>query len=377
VLPLSKTVKRIAVVGPTADNINALLGNYNGTPADPVTILDGIRAAVPQAQVVYARGAELVEGLVERPVAGSPATSPQLVARSLDPGVPPTVAAAAPPPPPASAEEALAAARDADVVIFVGGLTSQIEGEEMRVTLPGFAGGDRTDLKLPASQQQLLEALQATGKPVVLVLTAGSALAVDWAQQHLPAILYAWYPGQRGGSAVADVLFGDADPAGRLPVTFYKADETLPAFDDYRMDGRTYRYFKGKPLYAFGHGLSYTKFSYSGLALDRNRIGSRDRLHITVKVKNTGKRAGEEVVQLYLRAVDTPHARASKELRGIQRIALAPGEQRTLTFDVSATKDLRYYDEQRRDYAVDAGRYEVQVGASSADVRASRRFTVR
>ncbi len=172
---------------PPPDSVNALLGNYNGTPAAPVTVLQGIRAAVPQAEVVYARGAELVEGLVERPVAGSPGIAPPNA-----PAPPPLLA------PPASAEEALAAARNADVVVFVGGLTSQIEGEEMRVNLPGFAGGDRTDTKLPASQQKLLEALQATGKPVVLVLTAGSALSVDWAQQHLPAILFAWYPGQRG-----------------------------------------------------------------------------------------------------------------------------------------------------------------------------------
>jgi len=367
VLPLSKSLKRIAVIGPTADSVNALLGNYNGTPAAPVTVLAGIRAAAPQAQVVYARGAELVEGLIERPVAGAPGAPP--------PGAPPAAPATTPPPPP-SAEEALAAARDAEVVIFVGGLTSQIEGEEMRVNLPGFAGGDRTDLKLPASQQKMLEALQATGKPVVLVLTGGSALAVDWAQQHLPAILFAWYPGQRGGTAVADVLFGNTDAGGRLPVTFYKEDEPLPAFDDYRMENRTYRYFKGTPLYPFGHGLSYTRFTYSDLKLDRDRVKTGGRMRVTVKVKNTGARAGDEVVQLYLRALDAPHARASKELRGLQRLALKPGEVRTLSFTVSPATDLRYYDEQRRDYAVDAGRYEVQVGASSADIRIARPFAV-
>jgi beta-glucosidase len=309
---------------------------------------------------------------------GSPATAPQVLTRGLDPGIPPGVTVVAPPPvAPASANEALDAARNADVVIFVGGLTSQIEGEEMRVTLPGFAGGDRTDTRLPASQQKLLEALRATGKPVVLVLTAGSALSVDWAQQNLPAILFAWYPGQRGGTAVADVLFGNADAGGRLPVTFYKADEKLPDFEDYRMDGRTYRYFKGTPLYAFGHGLSYTQFGYSDLKLSRDRVSGKDKLRVTVKVKNTGARAGDEVVQLYLRAVDAPHARANKELRGVQRVTLKPGEQRSLTFEISPAADLRYYDEQRRDYAVDAGRYEVQIGASSADVRLARFLTVR
>jgi beta-glucosidase len=369
VLPLSKNVRRIAVIGPTANSINALLGNYNGTPAAPVTILEGIRAAVPQAEVVYERGAGLVEGLVERPVAGSPEAPPPSA-----PGAPPP-----PPPalPPASAEAALAAARSADVVVFVGGLTSQIEGEEMRVTLPGFSGGDRTDMNLPAAQQQLLEALHATGKPVVLVLTAGSAMSVDWAARHLPAILMAWYPGQRGGSAVADVLFGDANPSGRLPVTFYKGSEPLPAFDDYDMTGRTYRYFRGEPLYAFGHGLSYTQFRYSRLRVDRDRVERDGRLRVTARVANSGRRAGEEVVQLYVRGVNVPQLRAVRELRGIQRVALRPGETREVEFELVPANDLRYYDEQRRDYAVAPGRYEVELGASSADIRAARRFRVR
>jgi beta-glucosidase len=273
-------------------------------------------------------------------------------------------------------EAALDAAKDADVVVFAGGLTSDVEGEEMKVNYPGFAGGDRTDIRLPATQRKLLQALQATGKPVVLVLTSGSALAVDWANQHLPAVLLAWYPGQRGGNAVADVLFGDADPAGRLPVTFYKASEKLPAFDDYRMDGRTYRYFKGEPLYPFGYGLSYTKFSYGDLKLDHDTIGKNDKLHVTVKVRNAGKRAGDEVVQLYLRGVGTPHERSNKDLRGIQRITLQPGQTREVSFDVSPATDLRYYDTRKAAYAVDAGRYEVQVGASSADIRATQSFTV-
>jgi beta-glucosidase len=349
-LPLSKSLRRIAVIGPTADSTSALRGNYFGTPAAPVTILQGIRAAVPDAQVVYSRGAELVEGMGNRGEA--PASE-------------------------VSAEQALAAARAAEVVVFVGGLTADIEGEEMRVSYPGFSGGDRTDLRLPASQQKLLEALQATGKPVVLVLTTGSALAVDWAQQNLPAILLAWYPGQRGGNAVADVLFGDVDPAGRLPVTFYKAEELLPAFDDYRMEGRTYRYFRGTPLYAFGHGLSYTRFEYSNLRLDREWVTRVSRLRIKVKVENTGARAGDEVVQLYLRAVDAPHARANKELRGFQRITLQPGEKRELTFSITPGRDLRYYNEEHSAYEVDNGRYEVQVGASSSDVRLSLPFRVR
>jgi beta-glucosidase len=273
-------------------------------------------------------------------------------------------------------EEALEAARGSDVVVFVGGLTGDVEGEEMTVSYPGFAGGDRTDLRLPSTQRKLLEALQATGKPVVVVLTAGSALAVDWAQQHAAAILMAWYPGQRGGDAVADVLFGDANPAGRLPVTFYKANEKLPPFDDYAMQGRTYRYFDGEPLYAFGHGLSYTRFGYSDLRLDGKRVGAGDEVKVSLQVGNTGKRAGDEVVQLYLRQVGSGHGRALKELRGFQRIALQPGESRKVEFAIVPERDLRFYDEQGKRYAVDPGAYEVQVGASSADIRARATFEV-
>jgi beta-glucosidase len=345
-LPLSHDLKHIAVIGPTADDVNMLLGNYNGTPAAPVTILQGIRQAVPHAQVTYARGAELVQGF-HAPGKATP-----------------------------SVDQALNAARKADVVIFVGGLTSDLEGEEMKVPYPGFAGGDRTDLRLPATQEKLLEALQATGKPVVLVLTTGSALAVDWAKQHIPAIVVAWYPGQRGGNAVADVLFGNTNPAGRLPVTFYKGDEKLPAFDDYSMQGRTYRYFKGEPLYPFGYGLSYTQFAYSDLHLDSASVGDDGHLHATLKVKNTGQRAGDEVVQLYLSAQGEAHARAIRQLRGFQRIHLQPGETQDVSFDITPRTDLKYYDDVHHAYAVDPGRYQVQIGASSADIRVSQDFVV-
>jgi beta-glucosidase len=209
-----------------------------------------------------------------------------------------------------------------------------------------------------------------------MVLTTGSALAVDWAQAHLPAILLAWYPGQRGGNAVADVLFGQANPAGRLPVTFYRADEKLPAFDDYAMQGRTYRYFKGEPLYSFGHGLSYTHFTYSDLKLDREQGAPDQAVQLTVTIRNDGKRAGEEVVQLYLKPRQNT-GRAIKELRGFQRIALQPGEKRTLTFAFTPRKDLRTYNESANAYEVEAGSYEVQIGASSADIRLEDRYTVK
>jgi beta-glucosidase len=274
-------------------------------------------------------------------------------------------------------EEALDAANAADVIVFVGGLTGDIEGEEMRVDLPGFAGGDRTDLKLPASQQKLLEALHATGKPVVVVLTTGSALAVDWAKEHVPAILVAWYPGQRGGEAVADVLFGAANPAGRLPVTFYKASEQLPAFDDYAMRGRTYRYFEGEPLFAFGHGLSYTRFEYSGLEVDRRRVNVDDTVNVSLNVKNTGELAGDEVVQLYLRPLAPREPRALKDLRGVQRLTLAPGETRRVSFTLVPRRDFARYDVGRAAYVVDAGDYRIDVGASSADTRSSTTVSAR
>jgi beta-glucosidase len=175
---------------------------------------------------------------------------------------------------------------------------------------------------------------------------------------------------------VADALFGHIDPAGRLPITFYKADEKLPAFDDYRMEGRTYRYFKGEPLYPFGYGLSYTHFAYSDLELDRSRVGSGDHIKIALKVKNTGERAGDEVVQLYLQPLHAPHARVNKELRGFRRLHLQAGEEQTVTFDISPATDLTYYDEVHHAYAVDAGSYRVQIGASSADIRLAKDFTV-
>jgi beta-glucosidase len=347
VLPLSPKVHRIAVIGPTADDVAPLLGNYHGTPKAPVTILRGIRDAAPHAEVIYAHGTDLVEGI--KGGVGNPTKV---------------------------REEALRAAQKADVVIFVGGLTADLEGEEMKVNYPGFAGGDRTDLRLPATQEKLLEALQATGKPVVLVLTTGSALAIDWAKQHVPAILLAWYPGQRGGTAAADALFGRINPAGRLPITFYKADEKLPPFDDYSMEGRTYRYFRGEPLYPFGYGLSYTQFAYSDLQLDRDKASPAERIKVTLKVKNTGARAGDEVVQLYLKPLHAAHARVNEALRGFQRIHLQPGEERVVSFDISPEADLKYYDDVHHAYAVDAGSYRVQIGASSADIRLAKDFVV-
>jgi beta-glucosidase len=250
------------------------------------------------------------------------------------------------PPRPHLREEALAAARSADAVIMVLGLSPRLEGEEMRVPVPGFAGGDRVSLDLPAPQQQLLEAVAATGKPVVLVLLSGSALAVTWAADHVPAIVQAWYPGQASGTAIADVLFGDVNPAGRLPVTAYRSVDQLPPFTDYRMEGRTYKYFRGEPLFPFGYGLSYTRFRYRDLRVPaRARLG--ETIEASVEVENAGDRAGEEVVQLYVAHPEAPVPAPIRSLEGFRRIALRPGERTRVAFRLTP-RQLSLVDPQGR-----------------------------
>jgi len=259
-------------------------------------------------------------------------------------------------------------AKTADVIIFAGGISSGYEGEEMKVDYEGFDGGDRTDIQLPAVQEKLLKLLYATGKPVIFVLMNGSAMAINWADQNLPAIVEAWYPGQEGGTAIADVLFGDYNPAGRLPVTFYKSTNDLPPFDDYNMKGRTYRYFTGTPLYPFGYGLSYTTFKYSKLILKKEKIRTTETNNISVDVTNTGKLIGDEVVQLYVRDVESSVIRPTKDLRGFKRITLKPGETQTVTFDITP-QSLWFYDLKKGDYVVEPGVFELMVGGSSADVQ--------
>jgi beta-glucosidase len=235
----------------------------------------------------------------------------------------------------AEREAALQAARQADAVVLVLGLSPRLEGEEMSVPVEGFRGGDRVDIGLPAEQQKLMEAVAALGKPVVLVLMNGSSLAVNWAREHIPAIVEAWYPGEAGGDAVADVLFGDYNPAGRLPVTFYRSADQLPAFTDYRMAGRTYRYFTGEPLYPFGYGLSYTRFAYRDLRLPREaRAG--EPVEVSVAVQNTGRTAGDEVVQLYVKQDGAPAPAPLRSLAGFARVTLRPGEMRLVRFTLAA-----------------------------------------
>jgi beta-glucosidase len=343
VLPLSKKVKSIAVIGPYADEISVLLGNYNGDPTNPVTILQGIRnRSGKQLKVTYAQGVDQPDKLAQD-------TS---LTRKQE----------------SKAAEALKTASQADVIIFVGGISPDLEGEEMPVKIDGFSGGDRTHLDMPKNQQELLEKLNALKKPVILVLTNGSALSVNWAKQNIPAIVEAWYPGEEGGNAVADVLFGDYNPAGRLPLTFYKSVNDIPAFDDYRMEGKTYRYFRGEPLYAFGYGLSYTKFDYSGFSSAGIAIKAGEPLKLSVTIQNSGNFDGDEVVQIYGVQPESVLARPVKSLVAFRRIHLKKGESKVVTFEIPAVQ-LRHFDTKLGDYAIAKGQYQFQVGAASNDLR--------
>jgi beta-glucosidase len=325
-LPLSKTIRHIAVIGPNAHEPEVLLGNYNGTPSRSVTPLEGIQAKAGAAvEVSYARGCSVF---------------------SADTG---------------GFGEAVALAKRADVVIFVGGLSQALEGEEgQKEGLPEglISQGDRLRIDLPDIQEELLHALHKTGTPMVLVLLNGSAVAVNWAAAHVPAILEAWYPGEEGGTAIADVLFGDTNPAGRLPVTFYKSVGDLPPFEDYTMQGRTYRYFHGEPLYPFGYGLSYTQFSYSNLASGAAHIGEGDTLSLSVDVTNSGELAGDEVVQVYISAGRQGYP--LRQLAAFQRVHLAVGEAQTLSFSLASKHFTRVLDDGAR--VLESGAFSLFIG---------------
>ena len=257
-------------------------------------------------------------------------------------------------------EEAVKAARDSEASVLVLGISARLEGEEMTVPLEGFRGGDRTEISLPKPQEALLKAVVATGKPVVVVLLSGSALAVNWANEHVPAMLHAWYPGGEGGTAIAHVLFGDYNPGGRLPVTFYKSVDQLPPFTDYSMEGRTYRYFKGEPLYPFGYGLSYTKFVYSNLRLEKKSVPAGDVIDVVVDVMNAGERDGDEVVQLYLTDVAATAPVAIRTLVGFDRISLRRGEKRTMTFTIKPQQMSLIDDRGKR--VIEPGEFMISVG---------------
>jgi beta-glucosidase len=421
-LPIKGSPRTIAVIGPNADSLDALVGNYNGTPSSPVTVLAGLRARFPQARIVHVEGSGLVgpatppvpdsalSGLVAEQYAstdltGEPVsrtsaanaavqwrgdragsmrwtgtlTAPEsgefafgyrsengyriwvgdkLVVDEWGVGDAPSISTGTIrleagrrypirieafqrgargeqrliwSPPSQNGDHAVAAARAADLVVFVGGLSARVEGEEMKVQAEGFAGGDRTAIDLPAPQQRLLERVNAAGKPLVLVLMNGSALGVNWADANVPAIVEAWYPGQEGGHAIASLIAGDFSPAGRLPVTFYKSVDQLPAFRDYTMAKRTYRYFDGEPLYPFGHGLSYTRFRYGNAMVSSATVQVGGTVTVSVDVTNSGGRDGDEVDQLYL---SQPGAAGApiRALKGFERVHLKTGETRRLSF---------------------------------------------
>ncbi len=323
VLPLASSVKTIAVVGPTADLPAILLGNYNGTPSSSTTPLAGIRKRFANANAIYAPGSPLT------------GTSPDM------------------------ASDAVAAAKRADVVIAIVGITPQLEGEEMKSSAPGFLGGDRTDMELPRPQLEMLQAVAVTGKPLIVVLTSGSALAVNWAQKNASAILEVWYPGEEGGTALANILAGDYNPSGRLPVTVYTGVAQLPPFEEYSMSGRTYRYFSGVPLYPFGFGLSYTNFSYANARVDHDQISATDDLKVSVDVKNSGAKEGDEVVELYISHPGVTGA-PIRALVGFTRMHLGAGEQRAVTIPLH-NREISVVDEAGKRH-ISPGTVELWIG---------------
>ena len=473
-LPLKKTMKKIAVVGPNADNRVAVLGNYNGIPSQIVTVLDGLKAKLgSNAEVVYERGATFINDTVlvytdvsnqltwegklgfkaeyfnNRDLRGDAISTTMenvvdhiwqegetvvgdIIATNFSARYSTNYTAntngsitfeidgddgyklningkdvvntwtrnrmgartyklqtqkdsvykmvleywqGA-----GKANIRLRAGnfertnftalanrlKDADAIVYVGGISPQLEGEEMPVNAPGFNGGDRTSIALPSVQTQLMKALKATGKPVVFVMMTGSAIAIPWEDENIPAIVNAWYGGQSAGTAVADVLFGDYNPAGRLPVTFYKSDNDLPGFSDYSMKGRTYRYFNGEALYPFGYGLSYTNFTYTNLKLPA-AVAKGKNTTVSVQVTNTGKMNGEEVVQLYVSNQNKNIHAPLKALKGFQRIALKAGESKTVTFSLTAA-DLSLVNEEGKLY-LPKGKLMISVGGGQPGVK--------
>lgn len=471
-LPLSKDIKTVAVIGPNANDLQSLWGNYSGIPSNPVTVLKGIQNKLePQAKVLYAKGTDLAKGVPEMKVIpsvylqnenstqgltaeyfdnkeweGKPIftriddnvdfhwdiNSPDTRMKMGNYSVRWTGYIVAPKtgvynisewskpfmtveieggkntggknnhhprirsqkiqleagkkykievkyqnfygdaiaqllwsePEENILQEAIQTANQADAVVLVLGLNERLEGEEMKVEAEGFEGGDRTSLNLPANQEELMKAMITTGKPVILVLINGSALSINWANDNVPAILTAGYPGQQGGNAIADVLFGDYNPAGRLPVTYYKSVDQLPPFENYDMKGRTYRYFDKKPLYPFGFGLSYTKFEYNNLKFAASPSSEKD-FEVSVDVTNIGERDGDEVVELYLKDEKASTPRPILQLEGFERISLKKGESKTVRFTITP-RQLSLIDKKGQ-RIVEPGWFTISVGGKQPD----------
>jgi len=473
-LPFSKNIRKVAVIGPNADNEEILLGNYNGYPSHPISPLQGIKNKLPNAKVEYALGCNLAEGLPYLSIipenyfyTDKSMKSKGLVAEffpnSKLEGTPKHRRIDSKPDfvwwnkapfndmpndefsvrwkgvivPPVSGEytigcdassgykltvggkvlgsgrniheaakgnktfyfeagkpydievefiqnkseyahiqlmwnipgknlkkEALDLAKNSDLVVLCMGLSPSLEGEEMNVNIDGFYKGDRTDIKLPQVQTELMQEIVKLGKPTVLVLLNGSALAINWENENIPAILEAWYPGQAGGTAIADVIFGDYNPAGRLPVTFYKDIHQIPAFENYDMKGKTYRYFEGDPLYEFGYGLSYTTFNYRLKSIPTS-VKSGENIPVSVEVTNSGKRDGEEVVQLYVSLPDSKLRKPIRSLQGFRRIYLKAGETKTVDFLLKPHQFAARNEENIP--LVEAGKVLISVGGKQPD----------
>jgi beta-glucosidase len=330
-LPLSKELKHVGVIGPNAASLKVLLGNYNGFAPQLSTVLEGLVGAVSSAtQVNYAEGCDLTG---DRPLHRGYEVNDVL--------------------------------QDVDVIIAVLGNTPDLEGEEGSAQV----SGDRTGMELPGRQLELLQKIQATGKPVVLVLTGGSPIELQWAAANVPAIVMAWYPGEQGGAAVAEVLFGDYNPAGRLPVTFPKSLDQVPAFTEYAMAGRTYRFMAEAPLYRFGYGLSYTKFAYSKLTLSKNKIAAGASITVSADVKNVGRCDGDEVVQLYVKDVAASVPVPLVHLEGCRRVALRAGQKKTVTFKLLPAALAAYADDGTA--FIEPGEFRVSVGGGQPDDPAS------
>ena len=347
ILPLNQAkFKRIAVIGPNGNSTSMLHGNYHGSASHPVSILSGIKQLVgTNIEITFALGC---------PVTTKPGTAAWSAQDNTTTRPLPELAA-----------EALANATNADLIIYVGGITPAQEGE----------GFDRDSIELPEVQEKLIQALHATGKPMVMVNCSGAAIALPWEDEHLPAILQAWYPGEEGGQAVAEVLFGKVNPSGHLPITFYRATTDLPAFTNYSMADRTYRYFSGTPLYAFGYGLSYTKFDFQSGKLESEKIPADGMAKVTFTVKNSGKLDGDEVAQVYFRHVNSAVPQPKLALCGFTRVHLKQGESSEVTVEVPAER-LRYWDTEKKQYVVEPGNYEFLVGAASDDIRLKLPMTI-
>ncbi|RJP74078.1 MAG: glucan 1,4-alpha-glucosidase [Ignavibacteriales bacterium] len=471
-LPLSKEIKNIAVIGPNANDVEVLLGNYNGFPSNPVTPLQGIKNKLPNANIIYKRGCELTENMPSfeivdgtflytsedkkengltgeyfnnRDFSGQPSFTridnkvdfawwdgapsekfdpdnfgvrwsgvlipvksgqyflggygfngfriyledtllvkfdgefdPVKTYASLN-----LIAGKAyklkiefykklrysfmqliwSVPDEKLEQRAIETVKKSDAVIMVMGLSPRLEGEELRLDIKGFKGGDRLSLDLPETQLNLIKKIHLIGKPIILVLLNGSALSLNWENENIPAIIEAWYPGQAAGTAIADIIFGDYNPAGRLPVTFYKSINQLPNFSDYSMNNRTYRYFKGEPLYPFGYGLSYTKFAYKNISLANESIGNKDSVIASVDITNTGVTDGEEVVQLYIKALSDTASVTT--LKGFERIHIKAGATKKVEFNIRPELLSRWID--GKGYTVETDKYCILIGSSSSE----------